>query len=448
MKNGFKTLIVAAAATAAAITYIKKLDSENTESKVVKINKDADENQPKGKITAPQTQEIKTVFDEIVDTAQEVITQVKEDAKDFAETIVDNFTEEIEEQEEEEEAIDHFSTMQNIFSAKPTSQEDDDEEEQPMGLASFMYSQFGQADEEPEEEDEDSSFLQEEEEVVEPEEAEEIEETIVETEKEIQQEANEDLVETIEEIEDTKEQSEETLEVEETEQEMVEEVLEVEEPKQEIVEEETEESIDAEEMIENSFAQKEIASQEDEEDEEEEDEEEEDTINEEITEEEPVVEERDSDDAELVEPEHEEDPTFDQPVIEALKVEYDGTIPMIKSMTDAELVEKFTTDYPVLTENKVLSIIKQLKLMYETVDPNAECVRLQHYIAFADEETRETFAFDAADKGFNVEKENNNFNLYISNVIDNNFDDITIMIMQLAAASVDYSGKYKGWALR
>ena len=463
MKKSYTALIIAAAAAAAAISYLKNKESDSGESKVVKINKDSDENHPQGKITTDPSTMAETVIADVIDTAKTVSTAVKEGVEDIVDSFVDAFNDTTSPEQPEEA---HFEPETEIEDAEPEKtiteeivEQVEDVVEEVVGETTDMIEAFKNIFTENKEleinPEEVEIQIDEEEPVEQPAEPEEVQQP-VETEEEpaveeteVEPEENGDEVEviTVDDIEsaiaafegedltptgDFEEPQQEVKPIVEEiepvfEQPVVNEDEPVEEPEivtEETIEQQEQQEADIHQEIAEAFSE----------------------MAEEI-EDEPFVEEDEKPESVLVEPQQPEMAAFDQPVIEEYTAE-SKPIPMINAMSEEELTAKFAAEFTDLSERKIASIIKQLKLMLATIDPQTEYIRIQHFIAFDNETDREEFGYDAAQKGFNVEKANNDYDLYLYSTVENNFDDITMLIIQLAATSVDYAGKYKGWALR
>ncbi len=115
-------------------------------------------------------------------------------------------------------------------------------------------------------------------------------------------------------------------------------------------------------------------------------------------------------------------------------------------LTEEQFAERCLDLYPSIKENKINLIIKQVKVMLETIEV-ADSINLQHFAVFASVEDKERYANIAAIEGHHVLHSDNENELIILNTLDSDYIFLCKSILQLAQDLTEYNGLYKGWTV-
>lgn len=117
-----------------------------------------------------------------------------------------------------------------------------------------------------------------------------------------------------------------------------------------------------------------------------------------------------------------------------------------EDMTDEELIEYYSRQYPNISSKKIDLILKQIKLMQESVGP-CDSISLLHYAIFDNKEQKDAYKAVAQIEGYEEEAADNENKLNLINVIENNRLALNHSILALASNINEYHGSYRGWAV-
>lgn len=117
-----------------------------------------------------------------------------------------------------------------------------------------------------------------------------------------------------------------------------------------------------------------------------------------------------------------------------------------EDMTDEELIEYYSRQYPNISSKKIDLILKQIKLMQESVSP-CDSISLLHYAIFDNKEQKDAYKAVAQIEGYEEEATDNENELNLINVIENNRLALNHSILALASNINEYHGSYRGWAV-
>ena len=134
------------------------------------------------------------------------------------------------------------------------------------------------------------------------------------------------------------------------------------------------------------------------------------------------------------------DESFEEPVVEEVKE------PVEEPVVEEPEVE--VNPFPHLTENKVNSIKNKIQSMINVI---GECRELEllHYIVFANRSDFDAYRKVALDLRFEVEEDiNDNGEVYLSNTVAADTENLNHSILTLADTVAAYRGSYKGWKVK
>ena len=112
-----------------------------------------------------------------------------------------------------------------------------------------------------------------------------------------------------------------------------------------------------------------------------------------------------------------------------------------------EEVEEVVDPYHLLSERKKNAICNQIQVMIESMEEFEE-VGLQHYIVFPTPEATEEFLSEVEEAGYDifVEENGQEVNLIKNSQLER--EGLEIEILSLAQLAAEYTGAYKGWAVK
>ncbi|MGN1399658.1 MAG: hypothetical protein ACI4WG_06655 [Erysipelotrichaceae bacterium] len=116
-------------------------------------------------------------------------------------------------------------------------------------------------------------------------------------------------------------------------------------------------------------------------------------------------------------------------------------------MSDEELVEKFSKQYPSITSKRISLILATIDRMIDAVG-DCDYITIQHFIEFDDNKHKDRFAEIAPTVGYELEQSRKNKELSLSATVINNRLTIAHTILSLADSANEYYGSYNGWAVK
>lgn len=116
-------------------------------------------------------------------------------------------------------------------------------------------------------------------------------------------------------------------------------------------------------------------------------------------------------------------------------------------MSDDELIEKFSKQYPAVSQKRISLILTTIDRMLDAVG-KCDYITLQHFIEFEDEKQKESFSQISSTVGYETEPSRKNKELILSAIVINNRLTIAHTILSLSDNAADYHGNYNGWAVK
>ena len=116
-------------------------------------------------------------------------------------------------------------------------------------------------------------------------------------------------------------------------------------------------------------------------------------------------------------------------------------------MSDDELIEKFSKQYPAVSQKRISLILTTIDRMLDAVG-KCDYITLQHFIEFEDEKQKESFSQISSTVGYEMEPSRKNKELILSAIVINNRLTIAHTILSLSDNAADYHGNYNGWAVK
>ena len=116
-------------------------------------------------------------------------------------------------------------------------------------------------------------------------------------------------------------------------------------------------------------------------------------------------------------------------------------------MSDDELIEKFSKQYPAVSQKRISLILTTIDRMLDAVG-KCDYITLQHFIEFEDEKQKESFSKISSTVGYETEPSRKNKELILSAIVINNRLTIAHTILSLSDNAADYHGNYNGWAVK
>lgn len=116
-------------------------------------------------------------------------------------------------------------------------------------------------------------------------------------------------------------------------------------------------------------------------------------------------------------------------------------------MSDDELIEKFSKQYPAVSQKRISLILTTIDRMLDAVG-KCNYITLQHFIEFEDEKQKESFSQISSTVGYETEPSRKNKELILSAIVINNRLTIAHTILSLSDNAADYHGNYNGWAVK
>ena len=116
-------------------------------------------------------------------------------------------------------------------------------------------------------------------------------------------------------------------------------------------------------------------------------------------------------------------------------------------MSDDELIEKFSKQYPAVSQKRISLILTTIDRMLDAVG-KCDYITLQHFIEFEDEKQKESFSQISSTVGYEMEPSRKNKELILSAIVINNRLTIAHTILSLSDNAADYRGNYNGWAVK
>lgn len=116
-------------------------------------------------------------------------------------------------------------------------------------------------------------------------------------------------------------------------------------------------------------------------------------------------------------------------------------------MSDGELIEKFSKQYPAVSQKRISLILTTIDRMLDAVG-KCDYITLQHFIEFEDEKQKESFSQISSTVGYETEPSRKNKELILSAIVINNRLTIAHTILSLSDNAADYHGNYNGWAVK
>ena len=116
-------------------------------------------------------------------------------------------------------------------------------------------------------------------------------------------------------------------------------------------------------------------------------------------------------------------------------------------MSDDELIEKFSKQYPAVSQKRISLILTTIDRMLDAVG-KCDYITLQHFIEFEDEKQKESFSQISSTVGYETEPSRKNKELILSAIVINNRLTISHTILSLSDNAADYHGNYNGWAVK
>lgn len=116
-------------------------------------------------------------------------------------------------------------------------------------------------------------------------------------------------------------------------------------------------------------------------------------------------------------------------------------------MSDDELIEKFSKQYPAVSQKRISLILTTIDRMLDAVG-KCDYITLQHFIEFEDEKQKESFSQISSTVGYEMEPSRKNKELILSAIVINNRLTIAHTILSLSNNAADYHGNYNGWAVK
>lgn len=118
-----------------------------------------------------------------------------------------------------------------------------------------------------------------------------------------------------------------------------------------------------------------------------------------------------------------------------------------EDMSDEELIEYYSRQYPNISPKKIDLILKQIRLMQESVSP-CDSISLLHYAIFDNKEQKEAYKSVAKIEGYEEEECDKENELNLNNIVENNRLALNHSILALASNISEYHGSYRGWAVK
>ncbi len=116
-------------------------------------------------------------------------------------------------------------------------------------------------------------------------------------------------------------------------------------------------------------------------------------------------------------------------------------------MSDDELIEKFSKQYPAVSQKRISLILTTIDRMLDAVG-KCDYITLQHFIEFEDEKQKESFSQISSTVGYETEPSRKSKELILSAIVINNRLTIAHTILSLSDNAADYHGNYNGWAVK
>ena len=116
-------------------------------------------------------------------------------------------------------------------------------------------------------------------------------------------------------------------------------------------------------------------------------------------------------------------------------------------MSDDELIEKFSKQYPAVSQKRISLILTTIDRMLDAVG-KCDYITLQHFMEFEDEKQKESFSQISSTVGYETEPSRKNKELILSAIVINNRLTIAHTILSLSDNAADYHGNYNGWAVK
>ncbi len=118
-----------------------------------------------------------------------------------------------------------------------------------------------------------------------------------------------------------------------------------------------------------------------------------------------------------------------------------------EDLTDEELVEKYSQQFQPITAKKIGLILKQVRLMQQSIG-DCSGITLLHYVIFDNEEEKNKYAEIAKIEGYEIEEGGNPNELHLINTLENNRLTLNHAILDLARNVGEFNGSYRGWAVK
>lgn len=120
--------------------------------------------------------------------------------------------------------------------------------------------------------------------------------------------------------------------------------------------------------------------------------------------------------------------------------------PVAEALPEKEEMKETVNEYPSISDRKKAAIRNQIQVMLDSLEGD-ETVDLQHFLVFPSSELGKAYVDEVGD-AYEVETENEGTEVNLSKTSKLDFVELEREILTLAEKAVEYSGAYKGWAVK